>query len=161
MHVIAAKAVSLLEALQPSFVTYARQVVANARELADALTHRGYSIVSGGTDNHLMLVDLRARGLTGKAAEAALGAADITVNKNTVPGETQSPFVTSGIRIGTPAVTTRGMKETEMRRIAELIDRVLTNPTDDAVVREVRRDVHEFTSGFPLYMPAEEPAARL
>ena len=161
MHVIAAKAVSLLEALQPSFVTYARQVVANARELADALTHRGYAVVSGGTDNHLMLVDLRARGLTGKAAEAALGAADITVNKNTVPGETQSPFVTSGIRIGTPAVTTRGMKETEMRRIAELIDRVLTNPTDDAVVREVRRDVHEFTSGFPLYMPAEEPAARL
>jgi glycine hydroxymethyltransferase len=161
MHVIAAKAVSLLEALQPSFVTYARQVVANARELAGALMHRGYAIVSDGTDNHLMLVDLRARGLTGKAAEAALGAAAITVNKNTVPGETQSPFVTSGIRIGTAAVTTRGMKETEMRRIAELIDRVLTNATDDAVSREVRRDVHDLTSGFPLYTPAEEPAARL
>jgi len=161
MHVIAAKAVSLLEALQPSFVTYARQVVANARELAAALMHRGYAIVSGGTDNHLMLVDLRARGLTGKAAEAALGAADITVNKNTVPGETQSPFVTSGIRIGTPAVTTRGMKETDMRRIAELIDRVLTNAADDAVIRAVRRDVHELTSGFPLYTPAVEAAERL
>ena len=161
MHVIAAKAVSLLEALQPSFVTYARQIVANARELAAALMHRGYAIVSGGTDNHLMLVDLRARGLTGKAAEAALGAAEITVNKNTVPGETQSPFVTSGIRIGTPAVTTRGMKESDMRRIAELIDRVLTHPADDAVIREVRRDVHELTSGFPLYTPAVEAAERL
>jgi glycine hydroxymethyltransferase len=161
MHVIAAKAVALREALEPSFVTYSRQVVANARELADALKARGYSIVSGGTDNHLMLVDLRDRGITGKAAEAALGAATITVNKNTVPGETQSPFVTSGIRIGTPAVTTRGMKESEMRRIAGFIDRVLCNLTDDGVLRGVRNEVRELTSGFPLYTPAEEVAARL
>jgi len=160
-HVIAAKAVCFKEALDPSFKRYASQIVVNAKFLAAALSKRGFHIVSGGTDNHLMLVDLRNRNLTGKIAQNALDNAGITVNKNTVPGETQSPFVTSGIRIGTPAVTTRGMKETEMRRIAELIDRVLTNPTDDAVVREVRRDVHEFTSGFPLYMPAEEPAARL
>jgi len=161
MHVIAAKAVALHEAMQPSFTTYARQVVSNARELAAALIERGYRIVSGGTDNHLMLVDLRNKGLTGKAAEAALGAAAITVNKNTVPGETQSPFVTSGIRIGTPAVTTRGMTESAMRRIAELIDRVLSHAGDDAVASSVRGDVRELASGFPLYTPAEEAAARL
>ena len=161
MHVIAAKAVAFEEALQPSFVMYSRQVVANARALAAALMARGYQIVSGGTDNHLMLVDLRNRGLTGKVAEAALGAADITVNKNTVPGETQSPFVTSGIRIGTPAVTTRGMTESAMRRIAELIDRVLSHAGDDAVASSVRGDVRELASGFPLYTPAEEAAARL
>jgi len=161
MHVIAAKAVAFEEALQPSFVMYSRQVVANARALAAALMARGYQIVSGGTDNHLMLVDLRNRGLTGKVAEAALGAADITVNKNTVPGETQSPFVTSGIRIGTPAVTTRGMKESEMVRIAELIDRVLADPAQERTLRDARRGVRELTSGFPLYAPAEEAAARL
>jgi glycine hydroxymethyltransferase len=161
MHVIAAKAVALREAMQPAFKVYARQVVANARALAGALMERGFTIVSGGTDNHLMLVDLRNRGITGKAAEAALGAAYITVNKNTVPGETQSPFVTSGIRIGTPAVTTRGMKEAEMRRIAELIDRVLSRPGDEAVAREVRAEVRELAAGFPLYTPAEEAAGRL
>ena len=161
MHVIAAKAVALREAMEPAFVEYARQVVANARALAGALMERGFSIVSGGTDNHLMLVDLRNRGLTGKAAEAALGAAHITVNKNTVPGETQSPFVTSGIRIGTSAVTTRGMKEGEMLRIAELIDRVLRKPDDAATIRAAGNEVHLLAGGFPLYPSADEVAARL
>ena len=124
-HIIAAKAVCFKEALSPGFKKYSNQVVANARTLATALTSRGLQIVSGGTDNHLMLVDLRNRGLTGKLAQTALDAASITVNKNTVPKETQSPFVTSGIRVGTPAVTTRGMGATEMERIATLIDRVL------------------------------------
>jgi len=149
--VIAAKAVALKEALHPSFRQYAAQVIANARELAAALIARGFQIVSGGTDNHLMLVDLRNRNLTGKAAEHALDRAGITVNKNTVPKETQSPFVTSGIRIGTAAVTTRGMKEGEMRRIAELIDTALGAPDDTAVSDRVRSDVRELTSTFPLY----------
>jgi glycine hydroxymethyltransferase len=161
MHVIASKAVALKEAMEPSFVEYARQVVANARALAAALMERGYAIVSGGTDNHLMLVDLRNRGITGKAAEAALGAAHITVNKNTVPGETQSPFVTSGVRIGTSAVTTRGMKEGEMRTIAEMIDRVLRAPDDAAAVRDVGAEVRQLAGGFPLYPTADEVAARL
>jgi glycine hydroxymethyltransferase len=155
MHVIAAKAVALAEAQQPSFVEYARQIIANAQTLADALVDRGYHIVSGGTDNHLMLVDLRNRNLTGKAAEAALGAVGITVNKNTVPGETQSPFVTSGIRIGTSAATTRGMREGEMRTIAGFIDRVLLEPTDEALAARVRADVRELARGFPLYTAAE------
>ncbi|HEX6534278.1 MAG TPA: serine hydroxymethyltransferase [Gemmatimonadaceae bacterium] len=165
MHVIAAKAVALHEAMRPEFTAYARQVVANARALAAALTERGFHIVSGGTDNHLMLVDLRNRGITGKAAEAALGVAGITVNKNTVPGETQSPFVTSGVRIGTPAVTTRGMREGEMRRIAELIDRGVRAAGDEAALRELRGEVRDLTSGFPLYaapdVVPEEAAARL
>ncbi|HEU6452268.1 MAG TPA: serine hydroxymethyltransferase [Gemmatimonadaceae bacterium] len=161
MHVIAAKAVALKEAMEPSFVEYGKQVVANARALADTLMERGYSIVSGGTDNHLMLVDLRAQGITGKGAEAALGAAHITVNKNTVPGETQSPFVTSGMRIGTSAVTTRGMKEGEMRTIAAMIDRVLRAPDDESVVREVGAEARQLAGGFPLYPAAAEVAARL
>ena len=151
MHVIAAKAVALREAMEPSFTEYARQVVANARALAAALMDRGFKLVSDGTDTHLMLVDLRNRGMTGKDAERALGAADITVNKNTVPGETQSPFVTSGIRIGTPAVTTRGMGEAEMRTIAELIDDALRAPADAGVTARVRRRVRELASAFPLY----------
>jgi glycine hydroxymethyltransferase len=157
-HVIAAKAVALKEALQPAFTDYSRQVVSNARELSVALIDRGYSIVSGGTDNHLMLVDLRNKGLTGKVAEQALDRAGITVNKNTVPKETQSPFVTSGIRIGTPAVTTRGMREAEMRRIAELIDRTLAAPADATVTDAVRGDVRELAAAFPLYPAAEELA---
>ncbi|HEU4585899.1 MAG TPA: serine hydroxymethyltransferase [Gemmatimonadaceae bacterium] len=161
MHVIASKAVALKEAMEPSFVEYAKQVVANARALAGALMERGYSIVSGGTDNHLMLVDLRAQGITGKAAEAALGVAHITVNKNTVPGETQSPFVTSGMRIGTSAVTTRGMKESEMRTIAGMIDRVLRAPDDESVLREVGAEARQLAGGFPLYPTAAEVAARL
>jgi len=160
-HVIAAKAVAFREALQPEFTDYCRQVVTNAQVLAAELVSLGGSIVSGGTDNHLMLMDLRSRGvetLTGKLAENALNAAGITVNKNTVPKETRSPFVTSGIRIGTPAVTTRGMKEPEMQRIAILIDRVLQAPEDDANLRAVHADVKDLTSGFPLY-PAPVGAA--
>jgi glycine hydroxymethyltransferase len=150
-HVIAAKAVCFKEALEPSFKEYARRVIANARALAASLAARNFQIVSGGTDNHLMLVDLRNRGLTGKLAQSALDQAAITVNKNTVPGETQSPFVTSGIRIGTSAVTTRGMGEAEMTRIAALIDRVLAAPDDAGVAAAVRRDVHSLTQEFPLY----------
>jgi len=150
-HVIAAKAVALKEALDPSFTVYCRQIVVNARALASALASHGFDIVSGGTDTHLMLVDLRSRNLTGKVAEKALDLAGITVNKNTVPKETQSPFVTSGIRIGTPAVTTRGMKEQEMKRIAGLIDTVLSAADDAALATRVRDDVRELTSRFPLY----------
>ncbi len=150
-HVIAAKAVAFREALQPSFATYCRQVVENARVLAADLAARGYHIVSGGTDNHLMLVDLRAKGLTGKVAEQVLDRAGITVNKNTVPRETQSPFVTSGIRIGTPAVTTRGMDPAAMHEVAACIDRVLSAPEDAAVVAAVREDVRTLAGRFPLY----------
>ena len=150
-HVIAAKAVALREAMHPSFTIYCRQVVANAKALAAALIERGFHVVSGGTDNHLMLIDLRNKGLTGKVAEKALERAAITVNKNTVPKETQSPFVTSGVRIGTPAVTTRGMREAEMRRIAELIDGVLQAPDDESVITRVRGDVRELAAAFPLY----------
>ena len=150
-HVIAAKAVALKEALDPSFTVYCRQIIANAKALAAALAGFGYNLVSGGTDNHLMLVDLRNKGLTGKVAEKALDAADITVNKNTVPKETQSPFVTSGIRIGTPAVTTRGMKEQEMNEIAGFINTVLASPEDETVARDVSAEVKELTSRFPLY----------
>ncbi|HEX5831328.1 MAG TPA: serine hydroxymethyltransferase [Gemmatimonadaceae bacterium] len=158
-HVIAAKAVALLEAMQPSFRDYARQVVENARTLAGALAARGFQIVSGGTDNHLMLVDLRNRGLTGKVAEQALDRAGITVNKNTVPRETQSPFVTSGIRVGTPAVTTRGMGPSEMQSIAQLIERVLAAPEDATVAAEVRTEVRTLAQAFPLYpAPAAAPA---
>ena len=153
-HVIAAKAVAFREALLPSFTEYCQQVVRNAQTLAAELIALGGSIVSGGTDNHLMLMDLRSRGvdsLTGKLAENALNLAGITVNKNTVPKETRSPFVTSGIRIGTPAVTTRGMKESEMQRIAVLIDRVLQAPDDEANLRAVHADVKDLAAGFPLY----------
>ncbi|HET6836663.1 MAG TPA: serine hydroxymethyltransferase [Gemmatimonadales bacterium] len=149
-HVIAAKAVAFGEALTEDFKEYARRVVENAQTLADALTERGFAIVSGGTDSHLMLVDLRPKELTGKAAEKILGQAGITVNKNTIPDDPQSPFVTSGIRLGTPAVTTRGMGVGEMRRVAELIDRALTR-SDEATLAEVRAEVEELTAAFPLY----------
>ena len=158
-HVIAAKAVAFREALQPSFAEYCRQIVANARALAAAFVQRGFHVVSGGTDNHLMLLDLRNKGLTGKVAEKALDAAGITVNKNTVPKETQSPFVTSGIRVGTPAVTTRGMREGEMTRIADLIDRVLRDPENVASVEAVRGEVRELAGAFPLY-PVAAPVSR-
>jgi len=152
-HVIAAKAVCFKEALSPSFKDYARRVVENARALAKALMAKNFKIVSGGTDNHLMLVDLRNRGdaLTGKVAQLALDNAAITVNKNTVPKETQSPFVTSGIRIGTSAVTTRGMGLAEMTQIAELIDRVLRAPDDASIKSSVREEVRTLTRAFPLY----------
>jgi glycine hydroxymethyltransferase len=149
-HVIAAKAVSFLEALQPDFKVYAAAVVKNAQALAAALVRRGYAIVSGGTDSHLMLVDLRPKGLTGKEAEQLLDRAAITVNKNTIPGDPQSPFVTSGIRLGTPALTTRGFGVEEMDRVAELIDQVVTK-RDDATVARVKKEVRELTDEFPLY----------
>ncbi|HEV8265598.1 MAG TPA: serine hydroxymethyltransferase [Gemmatimonadales bacterium] len=149
-HVIAAKAVALHEALQPDFRAYAAAVVKNAQVLAKALVKRGYAIVSGGTDSHLMLVDLRPKGLTGKEAEQLLDRAAITVNKNTIPGDPQSPFVTSGIRLGTSALTTRGFGEGEMDRVAELLDTVLTK-RDEATVARVKNEVRELTDEFPLY----------
>ena len=152
-HIIAAKAVAYQEALQPEYKGYCKQVMKNAQVLAGAMVEKGYQIISGGTDNHLMLIDLRAKSetLTGKIAENTLVKADITVNKNAVPFETRSPFVTSGIRIGTPAVTTRGMKESEMLKIAELIDRVLTNTNDDHIIAQVKKEVNELSLNFPLY----------
>ncbi len=149
-HVIAAKAVAFGEALTADFRRYARQVVTNAQALAAALLDRGYDIVSGGTDTHLLLVDLRPKGLTGKAAEAALGRAAITVNKNTIPDDPESPFVTSGIRLGTPAVTTRGMGVPEMIRVADLVDRAL-GAADDAAMAAVRGEVLALAAEFPLY----------
>jgi glycine hydroxymethyltransferase len=152
MHVIAGKAVALGEALRPDFRDYARQIVANARALGERLVERGFRLVSGGTDTHLILVDLRDRGdLTGKDAEAALEAALITVNKNTVPGEPRSPFVTSGLRIGTPALTTRGMRESEMHRIGDWIADVLEAPESESVRERVRGGVVELCREFPLY----------
>ncbi len=152
-HIIAAKAVAYQEALQPEFKAYGEQVMKNAQTLAGAMVTKGYQIISSGTDNHLMLIDLRPKSnnLTGKVAENTLVRADITVNKNAVPFETRSPFVTSGIRIGTPAVTTRGMKEPEMVKIADLIDRVLTNTEDDSIIGQVRKEVNELSLRFPLY----------
>jgi glycine hydroxymethyltransferase len=153
-HVIAAKAVAFGEALRPEFTTYCRRVVDNARALAGAFVVRGFHVVSGGTDNHLMLLDLRNRGLTGKLAEQVLDKAGITVNKNTVPKETQSPFVTSGIRVGTPAVTTRGFGEGEMAVVATLMDRVLADPENAAALDGVREEVRTLTARFPLYPAA-------
>jgi len=150
-HCIAAKAVALGEALQPEFKAYCQRVIENAKTLAASLAELGYHVVSGGTDNHLMLVDLRSKNLTGKVAEQALDKAGITVNKNTVPKETQSPFVTSGIRLGTPAVTTRGMGKAEMVKVAALIDEVLQAPEDPATHARVREKVRALTAEFPLY----------
>jgi len=150
MHVIAAKAVAFGEVLEPGFRVYARKVVDNAKALAAALQARGFAIVSGGTDSHLMLVDLRPKGLTGKLAEQLLDRAGVTVNKNTIPDDPQSPFVTSGIRLGTPALTTRGMGTAEMKRIATLIDRVIVGQ-DDATIEAVRGEVQELARAFPLY----------
>jgi len=151
MHVIAAKAVAFLEALQPEFKDYQRQVVANARAMAGALMARGVKIVSGGTDNHLFLVDLVERSYTGKDADAALGRAHITVNKNTVPNDPRSPFVTSGLRIGTPAVTTRGFREAEVTELAGWIADVLEDVNDEAVIERTRRSVLEICRRFPVY----------
>ena len=151
MHVIAGKAVAFREALQPSFETYARQVISNARTLASALIARGYNIVSAGTDNHLMLIDLRNRNLNGKEAQEALDVSGITVNKNAVPFDDKSPLITSGIRIGTPALTTRGMREPEMERVAALIDRVLTRIGSTEEHANVAADVEHLCLEFPLY----------
>jgi glycine hydroxymethyltransferase len=151
MHVIAAKAVCLKEAMEPGFVEYQKQIVANAQRLAAGLSAAGFRLVSGGTDNHLMLVDVVSRGLTGKVAEAALGKAGITVNKNAIPFDQNPPMVASGIRVGTPAVTSRGMREPEMDRIAEFIGRVLASPEDNATLDRVRTDVEGLCRKFPLY----------
>ncbi len=151
VHVIAAKAVCLQEALQPGFAQYQRQIVANAKTLARTLLAEGFRLVSGGTDNHLMLVDVYSRGVTGKDAEQALEKAHITVNKNAIPFDKNPPMVASGIRVGTPAVTTRGMKEGEMEIIGRLIGRVLRAPADDEVLMNVRGEVQALTARFPLY----------
>jgi glycine hydroxymethyltransferase len=150
-HVIAAKAVSFFEILQPEFLEYGKQIIRNAQALADAFRAKGYDIISGGTDNHLLLIDLRNKGISGKKAENALVQADITLNKNMVPFDDKSPFVTSGIRVGVPAVTTRGLKEEHMPQIVEWLDRVLMAPDDEQVIRQVRGAVNEFMGGFPLY----------
>lgn len=151
MHVIAAKAVAFGENLQPEFRTYSEQVIRNAQALADALIGLGYNIISGGTDNHLMLIDLRNKNVTGKQAQETLDQAGITVNKNAVPFDDKSPFITSGIRIGTPAITTRGMREPEMRLVADLINRVITNVENPNVFQEVAAEVRALCDRFPLY----------
>lgn len=151
MHVIAAKAVAFKEALEPGFKAYQQQVVTNARIVAETLTQRGLRIISGGTQSHVMLVDLRAKGITGKEAEAVLGSAHMTINKNAIPNDPEKPFVTSGVRIGTPAMTTRGFKDEEARMTAHLIADVLDNPRDEANLAAVRAKVHALTSRFPVY----------
>lgn len=151
MHVIAGKATAFKEALSPEFKDYAAQVVRNAQVMADTLVKRGLRIVSGRTESHVMLVDLRSKGITGKVAEEALGKAHITVNKNAIPNDPEKPFVTSGIRVGTPAATTRGFKEAEIEITANLIADVLDNPTDEANLAAVRAKVHELTKRFPVY----------
>ena len=150
-HVIAAKAVAFGEALRPEFKAYQRRIVENAKALAEGLVRAGLRLVSGGTDNHLMLVDLRPKKLTGKVAEEALGKAGITVNKNMIPWDPEKPMTTSGIRVGTPALTTRGMGTAEMARVAALIGRVLDAPADEAAIARVRADVRELCAGFPMY----------
>lgn len=153
VHIIAAKAVSFKEALQPSFKEYQQQILANAKALAETLTNAGLRLVSGGTDNHLLLVDvyMDGKGITGKAAEKALDEVHITVNKNTIPFDTQKPFVASGIRLGTPALTTRGMKEGEMRAIGEMIAAIIREPESEEVRKKVRSGVKEVTEQFPMY----------
>jgi glycine hydroxymethyltransferase len=151
MHIIAAKAVALREAMAPEFKTYQQQIRKNAKALAAAMVEQGFRLVGGGTDNHLMLVDLRPKKLTGKVAEKALDLAGITVNKNKIPFDPEKPLVTSGIRIGTPAITTRGMKENEMRAVARLIGKALEKPEDEQHLTKVKREVQELARGFPLY----------
>ena len=151
MHAIAGKAVCLREAAEPSFMAYQRQIVVNARRLADALVQQGFRLVSGGTDTHLVVIDVLSRGLTGRQAEAALGAAGITVNKNAIPFDTKPPFVASGIRVGTPAITTRGMREADMDAIGEFIGRVLAAPDDARVHAAVRSEVEGLCRAFPLH----------
>jgi len=151
MHVIAAKAVCFKEAMQSEFKEYQQQIIKNAKAMEETFKELGYRLVSGGTDTHLLLVDLRSKGITGKEAEEALDKAGITVNKNTIPYDPQKPFIASGIRIGTPAITTRGMKEAEARRIVELIDRVLSNVGKEQIYKEVRQEVNKLLKEFPLY----------
>lgn len=150
-HVIAAKAVCFQEALSDDFKQYQKQIIYNAKALADTLSSLGYRLVAGGTDTHLMLVDLRSKNVTGRDAERALGKSNITVNRNTIPFDPQKPFIASGIRLGTPALTSRGMKEPEMKKIGQLIDKVLTNVGNEKTYGEVSIAVKELTESFPLY----------
>lgn len=150
-HVIAAKAVSFFEILQDEYTTYAKQIISNAQVLAKEFVNKGYNIVSGGTDNHLMLIDLRNKNISGKKAENTLVKADITINKNMVPFDDKSPFITSGIRIGVPAITTRGLKEEHMSQVVSWLDRVLMQPDDEALIEKVRGEVNEFMTQFKLY----------
>lgn len=151
VHIIASKAVAFGEALKPEFKIYQKQVIANAKAMGERFSELGYNLISGGTDNHLILIDLRNKGVTGKLAEEALGQAEITVNKNMVPFDTESPFVTSGIRVGAPAMTTRGLKEDQFRRIAELMDMVITNNDNQDIITKVKAEVHDICKQFPLY----------
>ena len=151
MHIIAAKAVCFQDAMEPTFVEYQKQIVANAKRLAAGLTAAGFRLVSGGTDNHLMLVDVFSKGITGKAAEAALGKAGITVNKNAIPFDQNPPMIASGIRVGTPAITSRGMREAEMDRVAEFIARALASPDDEGALDRIKGEVEALCRKFPLY----------
>lgn len=151
MHIIAAKAIAFGEALRPEFKSYGEQVIRNAKALAQSMVDKGYGVISGGTDNHSMLIDLRNKGVTGKIAEESLVKADITINKNMVPFDTESPMVTSGMRLGTPALTTRGLKEDDMVKVADLIDRVLSNPEDTNTLQEVKSEVNAFMETFPMF----------
>ena len=150
-HVIAAKAVAFGEALSPDFTEYSKQVIANAQAMASAFTDLGYHIISGGTSNHLMLIDLRSKNITGKDAEQALVKAEITVNKNMVPFDDQSPFVTSGIRIGTPAITSRGFREKDCQKVVEWIDAIIKAPENLSLIDQVKSEVHNYVQDFPLY----------
>ncbi len=152
MHVIAAKAVAFKEDLEDSFTVYAKQIIKNAKALADKLSSFGFKIISGGTDNHLMLIDLRNKNITGKAAQEALDLVGITCNKNAVPFDDKSPLVTSGIRLGTPALTTRGMKENDMETIAEFINRIISDPADEKIKQDIKQEVLTLTSRFPMYV---------
>ena len=151
MHVIGAKAVAFKEALQPSFKDYAKQIKANAKAMAEGLMGYGFNLVSGGTDNHLMLIDLRNKGINGKTAQLALDEANITTNKNSVPYDTESPLLTSGIRLGSPALTTRGFKEAEFKQVAKWINEVVSAPADEAVRHRVKGEIADLTKKFPLY----------
>ena len=151
-HVIAAKAVAFGEALMPEYKSYCKQVICNANAMAEAFVARGYDIVSGGTDNHMMLIDLRNKSVTGKQADAALGQAHITVNKNMVPFDTQSPFVTSGIRVGTPAITTRGLMESDMEQLVDWIDAVIGSHENEAAIARVAEQVRARMRGLPLFV---------
>tara|TARA_B100000470_G_scaffold56160_1_gene42351 strand:- start:4716 stop:5438 length:723 start_codon:yes stop_codon:yes gene_type:complete len=151
MHIIAAKAVAFGEALRPEFKVYAQQIIDNAKTMADEFITRDYQLVSGGTDTHVILIDLTNKDITGKAAEESLEKAGITVNKNMIPFDEKSPFITSGIRIGTPAITTRGMQRDDMKKIVSLIDAVLKNPNDDQKLSSVKAEVKELCKSFPLY----------
>lgn len=150
-HVIAAKAIAFGEALKPEFVEYGRQVIRNAKTMAEEFIRRGYNIISGGTQNHCMLIDLRNKNVTGKEIEIALVKSDITANKNMVPFDSQSPFITSGIRFGTPAITTRGVKEDTILKIVELIDRVISNPNDEVNLQKIKSEVNQLMSSFPIF----------